>query len=46
MEKYIYNEDNGLWYELKAENQMEWVGRMNNIRNRVIEIVNSEIIFN
>ena len=31
--------------KLKADNQMEWVGRMNNIRNRSIEIVNAEIIF-
>ncbi len=30
--------------QLKAENQMEWVGRMNNIRSRVIEIVNKELI--
>jgi len=31
--------------ELKAENQMEWVGKMNNIRNRAMEIVNKEIIY-
>ena len=31
---------------LKAENQMEWVGRMNNIRNQAIEIVNNDIIYN
>ena len=30
--------------QLKTENQMEWVGRMNNIRSRVMEIVNEEII--
>jgi len=30
--------------KLKAENQMEWVQRMNNIRNRVNEIINHEII--
>ena len=30
--------------QLKTENQMEWVGRMNNIRSRVLEIVNEEII--
>ena len=28
----------------KAENQMEWVCRMNNIRDRARELVNSEII--
>ena len=32
--------------QLKAENQMEWVGRMNNIRNRATEIVNAELIYN
>ena len=31
--------------QLKAENQMEWVGRMNNIRQRAIEIVNTEMIY-
>jgi len=31
--------------QLKAENQMEWVGRMNNIRNCAVEIVNIELIF-
>lgn len=31
--------------QLKAENQMEWVGRMNNIRNRATEIVNADLIY-
>lgn len=31
--------------QFKAENQMLWVQRMNNIRNRAIEIVNAEIIY-
>lgn len=31
--------------QLKAENQMEWVQRMNNIRERVNEVVNAEMIF-
>ena len=31
--------------KLKAENQMLWVRKMNNIHNRVTEIVNAEIIF-
>ena len=30
---------------LKEQNQMEWVQRMNNIRNRAEEIVNAEVIF-
>ena len=31
--------------ELKAKNQLEWVGRMNNIRNRAEEIIKSEMIY-
>lgn len=32
--------------QLKAENQMKWVGRMNNIRSRATGIVNHDIIYN
>ena len=35
----------GITETLKAENQMEWVQRMNSIRNRATEIVNNELIF-
>lgn len=31
--------------ELKAENQMLWVQRMNSIRNRAAEIVNADLIY-
>ncbi len=31
--------------ELKAENQMLWVQKMTNIRNRATEIVNAELIY-
>ena len=31
--------------ELKAQNQLEWVARMNNIKNRVEEIITNEIIY-
>ena len=31
--------------KLKAINQMEWVGRMNNIKNRAKEIVLKELIY-
>ena len=31
--------------QLKADCQMEWVGRMNNICNKATEIVNAELIF-
>lgn len=36
----------GVTEKLKAENQMLWVQKMNNIRNRATEIVNAELIFN
>ncbi len=35
----------GVTEKLKAEDQMRWVGMMNNIRNNAAEIVNSELIF-
>ena len=38
-------EKEGVTEQLKAENQMLWVARMNNIRNRVTEIVNAELIY-
>ena len=38
-------EAEGVTEQLKADNQMEWVGRMNNIRNRAMEIVNNELIY-
>ena len=36
----------GVTEKMKAENQMEWVARMNNIRSRATEIVNHDIIYN
>ena len=38
-------EKEGNTEQLKATNQMAWVGAMNNIRNRAEEIVNAEVIF-
>lgn len=38
-------EREGVTEQLKAENQMEWVGRINNIRSRAMEIVYSTIIY-
>ena len=35
----------GVTEALKAADPMEWVGRMNNIRSRAMEIVNSELIY-
>ena len=36
----------GVTEKLKAENQMEWVGRMNSIRSRAEEIVLHDLIYN
>lgn len=38
-------EREGVTEKLKGDNQMEWVGRMNSIRNRAIEVVNTNIVF-
>lgn len=38
-------ERDGVTEQLKAENQMEWIGRMNNIRNRATETVNKDLIY-
>ena len=35
----------GVTEQLKVKNPMEWVRRMNNIRERVNEVVNTEMIF-
>lgn len=40
-----FAESEGITERLKAENQMEWVGRMENIHNRATEIVNNELIY-
>lgn len=40
-----YTEKEYLTEQLKADNQMVWVGRMNNIRSRAIEIVNNDLIY-
>ena len=36
----------GVTEELKATDQMAWVGAMNNIRNRAEEIIKNEMIYN
>lgn len=38
-------EHEGVTEQLKAKNPMLWVRKMNNIRNRVEEIINQDIIF-
>lgn len=35
----------GITEQLKTEDQMEWVGRMNNIRNQASEIVGNKLIY-
>ena len=38
-------EREGVTEQLKAQDQMLWVQRMNNIRDRVMEIINHELIY-
>ena len=40
-----YESSTGQTEQLKAENALEWTGRMNNIRACAMEIVNKEIIY-
>ena len=40
-----YAEKEGVTEQLKATDQMKWVQKMNNIRERVIEIVYSDVVF-
>ena len=35
----------GVTEQLKAQDQMLWVQRMNNIRNRAMEVVNNDLIY-
>ena len=41
-----YKSVEGITEELKATNQMEWVEKMNNIKQRVTESINENIIYN
>ena len=41
----LLSEKEGVTETLKAENQMLWVQRMNNIRSAAMEIVSSELIY-
>ncbi len=38
-------EREGVTEQLKRENQLAWVGRMNNIRNRAEEVIYKELIY-
>lgn len=35
----------GVTEQLKADNQMEWVCKMNNMRDRINEIIYKELIY-
>lgn len=39
-------QEQGITEQLKAENQMEWVSRMNSIQACAREVVNAELIYN
>ena len=40
-----FAEKENITEELKSNNQMEWVARMNNIKNRAEEIIYKELIY-
>lgn len=40
-----YAENQGITEQLKAEKQIEWVARMNNIRNSVESVICTDIIY-
>ena len=40
-----YAQRQGITERLKAENQMEWVGRMNSCKARAEEIIMAELIY-
>ena len=37
--------NDGVTEQLKADDQMDWVSRMNNIESRAREIVNNDLIY-
>ena len=37
-------ENQGITEQLKVDNQMAWVGKMNSIRNAAMEVVNKEMV--
>ena len=40
-----YKTAEGITEQLKADNQFEWIGQMNNIRDRINEIIYKELIY-
>ena len=45
MKEKLLAEMEGVTEVLKAENQMLWVQKMNNLRNAATEIVSNELIY-
>lgn len=45
VDKIVVYEAEGVTEALKAADQLEWVRRMNSIRNRAEEIIKTELIF-
>lgn len=48
MEQHLISQlaqQEGITEQLKAENQMDWVAQMNNIRNRADETVLNDLIY-
>ena len=41
-----FKQTEGITEQLKEDDQLEWIARMNNIRNRAAEIVCIELIYN
>ena len=39
-----YKTAEGITEQLKSENQLEWVAKMNNIKQRVTDIINNDLI--
>ena len=40
-----YKSAEGITEQLKADNQMEWVAKMNCIRDSIVEIINKELLY-
>ena len=41
----VWGQRQGITERLKAENQMEWVGRMNNCKAQAEEVILAELIY-
>ena len=41
-----FAENEGITEQLKADNQLKWVSRMNNIHNRAEDIIKSKLLYN